>query len=387
MSYKESLLQWIWQELQFNCSNLRTSCGKKIEIYETGFQNNGAGPDFLGARIYIDGLEWHGSVEIHKTAKEWFRHSHHLDSNFNNVILHVVGSEREMCSAETESGSQLFTLCLQPYLEKGLHDLLYQSKKGAIPCSGNVKFIHQQALDKQVEIAHKEYFDYKLDEILEYYPTGVPIPQAWRQAFIHQIYSTFGISANRDQMGELAINVSAINCTMYTLAEWQREVQAKAFEAVHSRDKILWKSTGLRPSGKPRVRVKQASAFHYAASRLQPEDYLRGPGRAWKSITERIPSSAMPGSMMYRLIYYTAFLPSLYLLGKLLFHTSLMNECYECWEQQGSFVPAVIQDKFKKAGFTVNKSIRKLGLAHQYKRYCLQKNCRQCEVFKNAIRA
>ena len=387
MAFKESLLQWIWQEMQFTCSNLYTTCGNKIEIRNNGTLNNGAGPDFLGAHLLIDGLEWHGSVEIHKTANEWFRHGHQSDKNFNNVVLHVVGSDTEFVVAETESGSNPFTLCLKPYLIKGLHELLLNSKEGSIPCAGNVEFIHQQAFEQQIEAAHKEYFGFKVDELIQLYPAGVPVIRAWSQAFIHQVYRTLGISANREQMGKLGLKVSSKDSTVYDLTEWQAEVYRAAFNYENPADKIQWVTTGIRPSGKPEYRVRQAAAFQYAAAILSPQDYLCGPIHAWEKIRKGIPGDCKPGSMMNQLIYYTAFIPALYLLGKLLHDTTLMKESYSLWANQSAFVPSKIQAPFKKAGFEVNKTIKKLGLAHQYKRYCSQKNCRECKVFKNAIRA
>jgi hypothetical protein len=387
MAYKESLLQWVWQELQFNCSDLQTTCGKKIEIYDNGIRNNGAGPDFSGAHLFIDGLVWHGSVEIHNTAEEWFRHGHQHDQNFNNVVLHVVGSDKELCTAETENGSKLFTLCLEPYLQKGLYELLQYSKKGSLPCAGNIDFIHQKAFEEQVEAAHKEYFEYKVNELVQFYPAGIPISRAWKLAFIHQVYRTFGVSANRDQMGELAKRLSVEECGLYSLEEWQKRVWNRAFRPEKPVEKIPWVKSGIRPSGFPEERVRQAAAFHYAAARLSTADYLRGPVHSWESIMNCIPSGSEAGKMMNRLVHYTAFLPASYLLGKLLHDVTLMNRCYACWIEQDAFVPATIQATFREAGFQVSKGIKKLGLAHQYKRYCSQKNCRQCKVFKNAIRA
>jgi hypothetical protein len=387
MAYKESLLQWIWQELQFNCSDLRTTSGESIEIRDNGTLNHGAGPDFLGAHLFIDGLEWHGSVEIHKTAKEWFRHGHHRDKNFNNVVLHVVGNDKGLCTVETLSRSKPFTLCLRPYLQRGLNELLVSSKERSIPCAGNIEFIHQEVFEQQVEVAHKEYFDFKVNDLVQLYPAGEPLTRAWKQAFIHQVYRTLGISANREQMSELGVRVAASDCSAHDLQGWQNAVYSAAFETESSVETICWATTGIRPSGKPQVRVKQAAAFQYAAASLSPRDYLEGPEHAWNKIQEMIPGNSKPGRLMNRLIYYTAFIPAVYLLGKLLHDKLLMNASYSCWKDQAVFVPESMQEPFKKAGFEVNGKVKKLGLAHQYKRYCKKNNCRECKVFKNAIRA
>lgn len=389
MAYKESLLQWIWQELQFSCNDLYTSCGKRIEIRDNGTLNNGAGPDFLAAHLFIGGLDWYGSVEIHNTAKEWYRHGHHHDENFNSVVLHVVGSESELAPVETAGGSKPFTFCLRPYLKRGLYKLLqsYNSKERSIPCAGNVDFIHQRAFEQQVEAAHKEYFDFKVNDIIQLYPSGVPVTQAWKQAFVHQAYRTFGISANREQMGKLGFRVASSDCSNCDLNGWLEEVLKRAFDEDDSPNRIEWVATGMRPPGKPRLRVAQAAAFQYAVAKLSPSDYIQGFESAWDTTQEMIPDNFKPGRMIARLVYYTAYIPAVFLLGKLLHDKSLMNESYICWKEQAAFVPASMQVPFKNAGFNVNGKVKKLGLAHQYKRYCLQKKCRDCKVFKNAIRA
>ncbi|MEO8582673.1 MAG: DUF2851 family protein [Flavitalea sp.] len=86
----ERLLQFIWQFQYFNKINLVTSKGEKVVIVHQGQGNNHQGPDFLEARVRIQDQVWVGSVELHIDASGWHKHSHHCDSNYNNVILHVV---------------------------------------------------------------------------------------------------------------------------------------------------------------------------------------------------------------------------------------------------------------------------------------------------------
>ncbi len=93
----EHLLQFIWQFQYFNKSELATTGGDPIRIITPGSLNTQQGPDFSGARIRIGSAVWAGSVELHIRTSDWFSHDHGTDSNYKNVILHVV-YENDMAS-------------------------------------------------------------------------------------------------------------------------------------------------------------------------------------------------------------------------------------------------------------------------------------------------
>lgn len=91
MMAEEGFIQFIWKYKLYDRKSLYTSCGQKLEVIDPGEQNVHGGPDFFNARIRIGSLLWAGNVEIHRQASDWYRHRHHLDPAYNNVILHVVG--------------------------------------------------------------------------------------------------------------------------------------------------------------------------------------------------------------------------------------------------------------------------------------------------------
>ena len=89
---EEGFIKFIWKYRLYKASSLYTSTGQRLVILDPGEQNPHGGPDFLYARVRIDDLLWAGNVEIHSFASDWYRHRHHLNPAYNNVILHVVGS-------------------------------------------------------------------------------------------------------------------------------------------------------------------------------------------------------------------------------------------------------------------------------------------------------
>lgn len=86
----ECLLHYCWKHQLLPLHDLTSTRGEAIEVISPGRHNHGAGPDFLCAKVRIDGLLWAGNVEIHTHSSDWYRHHHDHDRAYANVILHVV---------------------------------------------------------------------------------------------------------------------------------------------------------------------------------------------------------------------------------------------------------------------------------------------------------
>jgi hypothetical protein len=87
---KEDFLHYIWANSLLKNRELTTYTGKKVEILQPGSYNRDAGPDFFNARLRIGDVILAGNIEIHLKSSDWYRHGHHKDKAYNNVILSVV---------------------------------------------------------------------------------------------------------------------------------------------------------------------------------------------------------------------------------------------------------------------------------------------------------
>jgi hypothetical protein len=87
---KEDFLHYVWQYKKFDFSNLTTTAGELLTIVNGGSYLQQAGPDFFNAQIVIGNQKWAGNIEIHLKSSDWYLHHHETDSNYDNVILHVV---------------------------------------------------------------------------------------------------------------------------------------------------------------------------------------------------------------------------------------------------------------------------------------------------------
>ena len=85
----ERTLQLLLLEGVFGTSFTDDS-GRDVHILDFGNWNKSAGPDFLNARICINGVPQSGDIELDSTPEDWERHGHGSNPGFNGVILHLA---------------------------------------------------------------------------------------------------------------------------------------------------------------------------------------------------------------------------------------------------------------------------------------------------------
>lgn len=61
-----------------------------VRVLSFGKWNRGAGPDFLGAELEMNGRIVHGDIEIDPHPQDWERHGHGANPLYNHVVLHVT---------------------------------------------------------------------------------------------------------------------------------------------------------------------------------------------------------------------------------------------------------------------------------------------------------
>ncbi len=64
--------------------------GERVTVAQFGAWNREAGPDFAGAAVSIDGGKpVRGAIEIDPDARDWERHGHSTNPDYDSVVLHV----------------------------------------------------------------------------------------------------------------------------------------------------------------------------------------------------------------------------------------------------------------------------------------------------------
>ncbi len=114
-AFREADLATLWEGQRFPPEALRTVAGEQLQVVYRGRRGRGPGPDFLDAIIATaDGHLFHGDIELHLLAKDFYLHGHHGDPAYNNVVLHVV------LEANGEAYTRLSSGRLVPVLALGL---------------------------------------------------------------------------------------------------------------------------------------------------------------------------------------------------------------------------------------------------------------------------
>jgi hypothetical protein len=201
---QEQLLQFIWHRKLFRADNLVTTQGHAVEIIHCGIPNQDQGPDFLQARVRLDEQLWAGHVEIHIRSSAWYLHSHHQDTHYNNVILHVVWQEDQ--PVITESGIRIPCLELEGKVDKQLLDRyrLLMDNEEWIPCASAIAGVPSMIKTSWLERVLAERLEEKTNRIAQAYDR---CGNDWEQTFFVMLCRHMGAPANSDAMENLGYKV------------------------------------------------------------------------------------------------------------------------------------------------------------------------------------
>jgi Protein of unknown function (DUF2851) len=198
---KEDLLQYIWQFQYFTTSDLFTVDGEPIQIISPGSHNKNQGPDFTEAKIKIADTIWAGNVELHINSSHWNLHSHSGDTNFKNVILHVVWNHD--VEIKDINGNPLPTLELKFLVSKLLLDKYKSLMQGSrfIPCENQVQQVNDLTRLSWKQRLAIERLSGKADNILLILQEN---NFHWEETFWWLIASNFGLKINSDFFLQIA---------------------------------------------------------------------------------------------------------------------------------------------------------------------------------------
>ena len=290
---KEDLLHFIWKFKKYPINGLVTTSGEAINVVSTGTHNHLSGPDFFNAQLELNQQLWAGNVEIHIKSSDWYAHNHQEDSNYDNVILHVVWEDD--LSVFRKDGSQIPTLALKEYIPLKILDT-YQNLFDArnykfINCENEFIRVDEFIKDNWMDRLFVERLEQKtaiINKLLE------ETNNNWEHVLFLMLLKTFGSKINGETFMEIgkSIDFSIIRKLYNKPLEMESLLfgQANLLNGADEGDKYfndlkkeyeylkhkynlnsVFKSPEffrLRPSNFPTIRIAQLSAIYVKNNNL-----------------------------------------------------------------------------------------------------------------------
>ncbi len=418
MEYPEKLLQLIWKCRLYAKVDLHCVGGERVQVLEPGRHNEDAGPDFLHAKIRINGMVWVGHVEVHWNAGNWFAHLHQNDRSFDNVILHVVWENR--CDVRRHDGTVIPTLCLQQYIAPEilpLYHTLFQSQ--GIACASQLHsvpdYTKMQVLDRMV----KNRLEAKTVEIFGYLAQHA---NDWEKVTQHLFAESFGMRVNkhafarliaalpgnildryqgqRDVLDALLFGQAALLpdnvIDHYTLKLKKTYLYLRRLHRLNPMETHEWRFLRMRPANFPTIRIAQLSSVFAHVSRLcqlilSHED-LRSlqqrffdfvPSAYWAThyqfgkVAQPRKVRLTPAFLDH--IAINCFVPLLYSYGHHFGDDALQMRAID-WLNQISAESNTVTTNYERIGLQAQHAADSQALLHLHQHHCERKKCLSCAI-------
>ena len=416
---KEDFLHYLWRFKKFDFLNLITTDGEEVELLNTGQHNSDAGPDFLNGKIRIGNTEWVGSIEIHVKSSDWYKHKHSDNSDYNNVILHVVWEEDVKVLDTNEKPIpcvEMVKLADLKLLNK-YQQLL--SSQLWIPCEENLGQVPEIKINTWLQRLMIERLEEKTEGLK---PILSAVNHNWEQLLFIQIAKILGLKQNSDPLSALASsipvdvlskhadNLFSLEALLFgqsgllssKLKDEYPKTLSKEYDFLSKKYNLKkpsypnWKLLRLRPNNFPTLRVSQlASIYHNSrvifniilkeniqeirdvfknvyASQYWDNHYLFDKP-ADRSHKKRL------GKTRINIILINAIVPILFLYGKERGNDEYIEKSLHLISELPSESNTIIS-KWKTLGLKASNAYDSQSLIHLKSRYCAKSKCLQCTI-------
>ena len=392
----EKLLHFAWKHKILPLRPLLTTEGESVEVIDPGQANRNQGADFFNAKVKIGQTVWAGYVEIHVKASDWFRHGHHEDARYNNVVLHVV--QTADAQAVTQDGKALPTL----QIDFPAHMLTrYQElcQTDDYPrCHRVVASIPSLKVHSWMEQLLAERLDGKSARILKRVKES---RGDWEQAAFATLARNFGFGINGELLEEWAAHVPLAAAAKHrnNLLQVQAlflgtaglighlglhdgcDAQKAEAEYAYLAHKFslpapppfLWRYLRTRPYNFPHVRILQlAAVFHHGGAQLHA--LLEASDTA---LLQRCLQGAPLSVSAIRLIAINTVAPLLYAYGQAQGNDTLVSRAMDLLESLPAENNYIIR-QWSACGLEAGTAAHSQALIQLKREYCDRYDCLRC---------
>ena len=413
----EHFLQYIWQHNLFYKDELSIN-GKKIEIINLGLLNHDSGPDFFNAKIKIGDTVWAGNVEIHINSSDWFKHNHHTDKAYDNVILHaVLNNDTEVYNSQN---AKIHTVELK------FPDFVYsnyielQNSPSNIACFHKIPKIPSIYINSWLDSLAVKRLERKSNEIEKTLNTT---NNNWEESFYRLLFRHLGAKTNADSFEILAVitplnilvkhksSLLQIESILFGQAGFLDEINnsqnnyiknlkreykiLKAKYNLQNMDKSQWKFLRLRPPNFPTVKIALASKLIFKSKHLfsqiletkelkelynlfnvEVDGFWKNHYLFEKESTER---KKQLGKQSIETLIINVIVPFLFVYGSKRNIEELKNRAISFLEQLQAEKNSIIK-QWNSAGIDTKNAYQTQALLELYNIYCLHKKCLSCKL-------
>ncbi|NIG53569.1 DUF2851 family protein [Chitinophaga sp. Cy-1792] len=410
----EELFQFIWQHRLYNHQALKTTDGEAITVLHPGIPNHQDGPDFTAATISVGATRWSGNVELHLCSSDWYRHAHHHDPRYANIILHVV-----FC--HDKPGLLFPAPCLE--LQQHIPKLLLQRyaalklSAGFVPCHSQVARVSPLHWLSWQERLLAERWEHRMRRWTTLLQKNC---NDWEELCYHLLAEGFGQPHNSGPMLDVVKHLpltlllryrhhpAMVEALLFGQAgllqatfsdDWPNALQRDYQWLKHKHNLIpvpahSWKWLRIRPSAFPTVRLATFAALWIQRPRLFAALTEAGsleeikqllfvqPSPYWKTHYRfglEVDNAHGMGTQALNSIIINVVLPLRYFYGKMKASVYLQQQSLE-WLGAMPAEENRVLARWKEAGVVANNAVASQGLLHLKKYYCDELRCLHCMV-------
>lgn len=418
----EELFQHIWQFRLFKTASLATVDGVAVQIIHPGIHNHHAGPDFTAAKIRIGDTLWAGNVELHLRTSDWYRHGHHHNGQYTNVILHVV-FEHDVVNYDTDQMPPC--LALQQHIPKLLLRRYESFRQLAVfvPCEASARRVPGLIWQNWKERLLVERWERKITTFHTWLQqTG----NNWEEVCYRAVAQSFGLPANASPFLQLAQSLQhtllarhrpslmQLEALLFGQAgmlsgtftdEYPRQLQ-REYKYLRHKYKLQpipaysWKWLRMRPASFPTLRIAALAALlhqapHLFSHILETESidcleqlFSAQPSVYWQEhyrFDGPVSQTHCQGRLAIHNVLINTILPLLFLYGREKGQRHYQDRALQLMEK----LPAEenkISNAWTKIGIEQLNALDSQALLELKQQYCDEKKCLQCAVGAKLLR-
>ncbi len=397
---------------------LSTTGDEPLTVFQPGTRNHHSGPDFFNGKIKIGNTLWAGNIEIHVRSSDWFRHGHHNDPRYENIIPHVVYTDDR--PVLRPDGRPVATLELKGKFNEKLFETYrgFLLSKQWIPCEAHLtraghfhllNILHRMAAERLEQKASA------LEQQLRQNNND------FRETFYQKLLENYGFKANAVPFARLARslpyvllakhkdNLFQIEALLFGQAgllstnvdeEYPRQL-LKEYDFLSRKYGLeplpptIWRFMRLRPPNFPTVRLAQFATLFYRSTALLHKILetrrlsdvvflLHTEASAYWNTHYRFGKPAPPrvkkmGKSSIHLILINTIIPFLFVYGNQSHRQDLRDKALE-WLTKLPPERNTITQHFSTLGVKPENALHSQALLHLKHNYCDRKQCLSCGI-------